>query len=456
MKPLPIRRKIALWTAALVGVALALFAGGTFVNLYHEQIEAVDMALEATAKHTASFDDRELSERKLDELLRFQPWLGAAIFDAQGGLIRRSPSLPENLARAALFEPRLHTARNRADLWRLTVVRRGNTTLVLAHDLVEVHEIVRDLLLAYVFSLPLVVIVAAFGGWWVAGRALVPLRELATAAETVRAEQLSRRVPEGGANDEIQRLAVVLNAMLTRLEAAFDQTRRFAADASHELRTPLTIMHGEIEALVHAPGIDPAHQRKLASLQEEIARLNRITEQLLLLTRFDAGGRILKLGRVDFSALVDAAGDDIELLATEDGISLQLDIPPGINVEGDTAHLRRMLLNLLENAVRHNHPQGEVRCRLHEANGDVVLTIGNTGSGIPPASRPQLFQRFFRADAARTRGGHGLGLSLSREIVRAHGGDIAFVSDSPANWTEFVVTLPKTEKRSQSPRLVIR
>jgi len=455
MKPFPIRWKIALWTAALLGVALALFAGGTFVNLFHEQIEAVDMELEAAGKHLASFDDNAFSERKLEELLRFQPWLAAAVFDGRGELVRHSSSLPKNLARAGLVEPKLHTARNGADLWRLTVVRRGDTTIVLAYDLQEVHEIVRDLLVAYALSLPLVLIVAAFGGWWVAGRALVPLRELAHAAESIRAEHLSRRVPEFRPNDEIQRLAVVLNAMLTRLESGFEQARRFAADASHELRTPLTIMHGEIEALVHAPEIDAAHQRKLVSLQEEIGRLNRITEQLLLLARFDAGGDTLTPALVDFSALVSAACEDIELLATAGEISLHLDIPPGIDFEGDAAHLRRMLLNLLENAVRYNLPEGKVKCRLEKEDGQAILTIGNSGSGIPPAARSQLFRRFFRVDSARTRGGHGLGLSLSREIARAHNGDITFNSDSPSGWTEFVVTLPVSQ-RSQPSQLLNR
>ncbi|MDP3071805.1 MAG: ATP-binding protein [Opitutaceae bacterium] len=448
MKPFPIRWKIALWSSALLGVALILFAGGTYLNLYHEQIEAVDLELEAAGKHLASFDDNALSERKLDELLRFQPWLAGAIFNARGELIRRSPNLPEDLTRAALIESKLHTARHGSERWRLTTVRRTNTTIVLAYDLVEVREIVHDLLIAYALSLPLVLVVAAFGGWWVAGRALGPLRELATAAETIRAEHLSRRVPEFRAVDEIQRLAVVLNAMLGRLEGSFAQARRFAADASHELRTPLTIMHGEIEALVHTPGIDTAQQRKLVSLQEEIGRLNRITEQLLLLARFDAGGKNLMLERVDFSALVSAACEDIELLASVSEISLKLEIVPGVYLEGDSAHLRRLLLNLLDNSVGHNHLNGKVTCRLQTTADAAILTIGNSGSGIPVEARAQLFRRFFRADSARTRGGHGLGLSLSREIARAHGGDLTLNSNSPAGWTEFVVTLPAFAEQS--------
>lgn len=442
MKPPPIRWKIALWTGALVGAALVLFAGGTFVNLYHEQIEAVDLELAAAGQHLASFDDRALAERKLEELLRFQPWLAAALFDEHGGLVRRSPQLPEPLTRAALGESKLHTARHGPESWRLTSVRRANATLVLGYDLDEVHEIGRDLIVAYGLSLPFVVVFAALGGWWVAGRALRPLRSLAAAAESIQADQLSRRMPEFRTVDEIQRLAVVFNAMLGRLERGFDQARRFAADASHELRTPLTIVHGEIEELLDTPGLDESHQRKLVSLQEEIGRLNRITEQLLLLAQFDAGGRTLVLAQVDLTALVSTACEDIELLATAGDVALETDITPGVILQGDAAHLRRMLLNLLDNAVRYNRPAGKLQCRLHDTHRQAILTIGNTGPGIPAAARPQLFQRFFRVDAVRTRGGHGLGLSLSREIARAHGGDLTLSPASAADWTEFVVVLP--------------
>jgi heavy metal sensor kinase len=446
MKPLPIRWKFALWGAVLVGMVLVAFAGVTFLNLYREEIHSVDLALETEAHHIATLTQPNILEKTLEELVQLQPWFAVAEFDDNGRITRRSPSLPERLARAALAEEGVHTARAATgQAWRLQTFRRGAFTYVLGHALDEVNDIARDLLFSYLLSLPVALLVAAVGGWWVAGRALRPLRDLTTAAEAVRAERLDWRVPALAANDEIRRLADVLNAMLGRLEKSFQQSQRFAADASHELRTPLTIMHGEIEQLLRAPHLDPSHEGTLLSLQEEIGRLNRITEHLLLLARFDGGNAGMRREPVDFSALVSGACEDAELLASAHDVELSSEIAPNITVTGDDAHLRRVVLALLDNATRYNYAGGQVRCTLDARGGNVELRVRNTGPGIPEASRGQLFQRFFRVDPARARGGHGLGLSLSREIARAHGGSVELDRSAPEGWTEFVVTLPRVE-----------
>jgi two-component system heavy metal sensor histidine kinase CusS len=314
--------------------------------------------------------------------------------------------------------------------------------VLLAFQLDEVIEVVSHLLLAYAISLPFVLALAGLGGWWVAGRALVPLRGLTVAAETIGVDALDHRVPVPPSGDELARLATVLNAMLTRLEHGLRQAQRFAADASHELRTPLTVMHGEIERLLHAPRLDPALEPKLLSLQEEIARLNRITQQLLLLARFDSGAFPLARERTDFSELVTAACEDAELLAAERRLTIHPQIVSGLEVHGDPAHLRRAVLTLLDNATRYNHDGGRVECRLLATDTGVEWRVGNTGPGIPADAVPQLFQRFFRADPARQRGGHGLGLSLAREIARAHHGDLALAPRTAPGWTEFVLTIP--------------
>jgi signal transduction histidine kinase len=288
-----------------------------------------------------------------------------------------------------------------------------------------------------------VLVVAALGGWWVAGRALAPLRDLTAAAESIRAVRLDRRVPVAPANDEIRRLADVLNAMLGRLEKSFEHAQRFAADASHELRTPLTIMHGEIERLLRTPNLDRMHEEKLLSLQEEIGRLDRITEHLLLLARFDTGNVAMRREPVDFSALVAGTCEDAELLAEAQAITLTTHVGPGIIVAGDDAHLRRVVLTLLDNAVRYNHVNGKVESTLELRSTGVELRVRNTGPGVPESGRAQLFQRFFRVDPARGRGGHGLGLSLAREIARAHDGEIELGPNVQEGWTEFILTLPR-------------
>jgi heavy metal sensor kinase len=444
MKPLPIRWKFALWGAALVGMVLVAFAGGTFLNLYREELEAVDLALLAEGRHIVALDQSTAMANTLEELVQFQPWFAVAEFDGDGRITRRSPGLPEHLARAALAQDGVHTARAATgEAWRMKTFRRDAFTYVLAHALKEVNEIARDLLFSYVLSLPIVLVVAAFGGWWVAGRALQPLRDLTAAAESVGADRLDWRVPPMAANDEIRRLADVLNAMLGRLEQSFQQSQRFAADASHELRTPLTIMHGEIERLLHAPNLARSHEGTLLSLQEEIGRLDRITEHLLLLARFDTGNVAMRRERIDFSALVAVTCEDAELLAEAHKIDLTTNVAPGIIVVGDDAHLRRAVITLLDNATRYNRLGGEVQCTLEVRPAAVELRVRNTGPGIPESGRAHLFQRFFRVDPARGRGGHGLGLSLAREIARAHDGELELGPNVEEGWTEFILTLPR-------------
>ncbi|WP_414659977.1 ATP-binding protein [Horticoccus sp. 23ND18S-11] len=451
MKPLPIRWKFAVSAAALVGLVLAIFAFGTYLNLYHEQIEAVDLALEAERQHLAAVDEPYLFDRTIDELVRFQPWLAIAIFD-DARVMRRSDKLPEAVARAALRYSGVHTQQDAAgEPWRIVTVNRPGKAVVIAHTLSEVNEIIRDLFTGYALSLPIVLLVAAGGGWWMSGRALAPLRALTAAAEGVQASQLDRRVPVGAADDELRRLAHVFNAMLARLQTSFQQAQRFAADASHELRTPLTIMHGEIERLLRARGLERGPEEKLLSLQEEIGRLDRITEHLLLLAKFDAGNPSMTLRPIDAGVLVRAVCEDAEILAEAHQVSLETDIAAGVWILADDAQLRRALLTLLDNAARYNLSGGRVRCLLARRGPVAELRISNTGAGIPVEGRPHLFQRFFRGDPARSRGGHGLGLSLCREIVHAHRGEIELAAASPAGWTEFVVTLPCVEGAVSEP-----
>lgn len=441
MKPLPIRWKFALWAGALVALALVVYSCLTLLNLYNEQLEAVDQELVADGRRFATIQPLAEAERAAAEMARFEQWLAYAFFDESGALRYRGGIAAET-ARAALATDRLTTVREGAKTWRIGAFREGATTCVIAYDLAEVHQIIHGLVVAYALSLPLVVLIAAVGGWWISGRALGPVRELTAAAERVQAASLDQRVPVSPAEDELQRLATVLNAMLARLEKSFEQAQRFAADASHELRTPLTVMRGEIERLLRAAGMPEAHEAKLVSLQEEIDRLQRIAENLLLLARLDAGHAPFQREPLDLGALVHEACEDAELLGAARGIGVEERAATGLAAVGDAAHLRRALLNLLDNAVKFSAPGGTVRCTLAVEGGLARCAIANTGPGVPEALRPRLFERFFRADASRGTGGHGLGLSLSREIARAHGGDLVLAERSEPGWTEFVLTLP--------------
>lgn len=455
MIPLSIRGKFALWACVLAGVVVIVFAGGTLLNLYHEQLEAVDIEVDIHRRQLAGLQPAELRSKSPRELVGLEPLLRIAVFDSHGQVLHRSADLSETIMRGLAAGAAPQTVRDSAGAsWRVSAFRLDDHAVALAYQLKEVLEVVDSLLISYALSLPVVLVVAALGGWWVAGRALEPLRGLTAAAESIKVDALDRRVPVTSPEDEIQRLATVLNAMLARVERGYRQAQRFAADASHELRTPLTIMHGEIERLLRTPELPSATEGKLLSLQEEIARLDRITQQLLLLARLDSGDFPLARSPFDFSDMVRAACEDAELLAAGKEITVTTEIAAGVILSGDAANLRRVVLTLLDNATRYNEPKGQVRCILTaQASEKVELRVGNTGPGIPPDSRRQLFQRFFRADPARQRGGHGLGLSLAQEIVRAHGGQVYCNAEAATGWTEFVVILPSgSEGRTSSLR----
>ena len=242
--------------------------------------------------------------------------------------------------------------------------------------------------------------------------------------------------------DEIGEHIQVLNGMFDRLQRSFEQANRFTADAAHELRTPLTIMRGQIEEALRSGRFKLEQERFLVGLLEETTGLQKISDNLLLLARFDTGKSTLQLTSLDFSAVVREAGEDAELLAAPRGISIRVQIAPSIHVNGDRVMLRRVALNLIDNAVKFNREGGEVSLVLRSVDGAAVFSVGNTGPGIPTERQGALFERFFRIGSDRNRdtGGSGLGLSLCREIVNAHGGRIE-LSRSKEDWTEFNVCL---------------
>ena len=444
MRPLPIRWKFALWTTALVAVALLLFSGGAIVNLYNEQIDAVDLEIQAAGGNLTRLTSVQMTSEIAEEIIRDQPLLSFALIDKAGQTLKVSKRMSGNLVKRALISSGLHTMKSEEGTMRVALFQQGNARIVLAYSLNEVEETFGDILLAFGMAMPIVLGVAALGGWWVAGRALTPIRHLIIAAEHIDSEQLSHRVPLTTTNDELHRLATVFNAMLDRLEKSFVHTKRFAADASHELRTPLTIMRGEIERLLREPNLPPNFEVKLISLQEEIARLERITESLLLLTQLDAGSAALERSPVNFSALVNEACEDAELLGEFRQVKIIASNCDNVQVLGDAVHLRRILLNLLDNSTKFNVVGGIAQCELFIEDRQAICRIRNTGPGIPAELRPRVFQRFFRGEGSRAgrEMSHGLGLSIAREIARAHGGDLRYASTAEPGWTEFVVILP--------------
>ncbi len=351
------------------------------------------------------------------------------------GLSARNPALP-------IRDSRLLTLAAGGGSWRVLVTGNPYTTLVLAANLDDANQDLIRLRQRFLTILPLILVVVGLAAWWLATRALRPVTALTRAAEGINAQGLDRRISAPAYDREFERLVTVFNGMLDRLEQSFHQARRFSADASHELKTPLALLQAELEQALNAAPSGSPQQQLCSSLLDEIHRLKAILEKLLLLSLADSGRLNLERLEIDLSAVVDDVLEDCAALAP--ALRIERDLTPGITFEADRVLLEQALHNLLGNAVKYNRPDGVVRVSLSSREGAVEVRIGNTGAGLTGKERQRLFERFYRGDPARTRGragGTGLGLSLAREIIRAHGGELVLGRSEP-DYTEFIANLP--------------
>jgi heavy metal sensor kinase len=319
---------------------------------------------------------------------------------------------------------------------------QGRQVLVVASSLDEVDRSVHRLRVLLLAVVPAALLAAAGGGWWLARKALRPVAEITRQAGAIGVEQLHERVPVPPTHDEVAGLATTINAMLERIEDGVREKRRFLADASHELRTPLAVMRSEIEVSLRAGGIEPAAREVLASNAEEVERMSRIVDDLLTLARIDEGRLELLRSRVDLGAVAADVAGSLRPLAEAQGIPLAVS-GGEVEVDADPEHLRRAVRNLVENAVKYTGAGGRVDLEVWRRNGEAGLTVTDTGPGIPEALLERIFDRFVRADMARSRstGGSGLGLSIAREIVEAHGGRV-WAESTPGVGSAFSMGFP--------------
>jgi heavy metal sensor kinase len=458
-RPASLRWRLTLWYTAALGGLLVLLGIAAFVLLDHTLQANVDASLVSVAQAVAASSQQPTpSEPDLDAFL--SPALAERFFQLLDPLGRPDPRVaPRSRTELPLSaDARRNAAAGRDTFETLTapgvtpgpvrlltfpVVEGGRVVhlVQVAMPLAGVHAARTRFLLVLLGFAPLALAAVAAAGWVLTGRALAPVDAMVAAARRIGAEDLSRRLAAENWNDELGRLAAVLNDMLARLERSFAAVRNFSADAAHELRTPLTILKGEIEvALRTAPG--PAEATKvLESCQEEVDRLNALVEDLLFLARADADAVERPLEPVDLRAVIDDVSPALRSLAESAGVSLAVSKPASAIVRGYAPMLFRLIFNLADNAIKYAGAgrRVEVALSIRDANG--VLEVRDDGPGISAEDQGHIFDRFYRADPARTRGGTGLGLALARSIVLVHGGQIT-VESSPGMGTTFRVVLP--------------
>lgn len=459
MKNFALSTRITIWSALVVTVAILLCGAiGTFYIMRAERNE-LDEQLADEAEHF--FDGlRENGGDSFDwanNAVEVSEWIAPAtpprivdVKNARGHTLYRSHSWP------AAFTPPTKSGLSSVPLlgssWRIAVFQKQDITLCLGGDMKEVTDLATELVTAFLFLLPAVIAFAVVGGRWIAQKALAPIRQITTVAEHITARDLGNRIPLPAARDEIHRLGSVLNETFNRLEKSFQQAIRFSADASHELKTPLTALRVSVESMLASTGHDLEIQQGLTGLLEDTKRLSAITESLLLLARADAGKLQLDLQPGDLCEIIRLCAGDATILLEEERIQIELVLPSVASALVDRTRLSQILMNLFDNARKYNFPEGRVRITLEEKGGVWEIAVSNTGSGIHPDDLPQLFTRFFRSEHSSEKSGQGLGLSLSRELARAHGGDLVLAHGEPG-WTTFLLTLPKHASASPSPTL---
>jgi heavy metal sensor kinase len=291
-------------------------------------------------------------------------------------------------------------------------------------------------------GLPVAVAVAVAGGFILVRRSLEPVERMAVKAEEITQHSLSERLPVGQSGDELERLSISLNNMISRLEDALRGSKQFVADASHELRTPLTVMRGELESLAQDGRLARETREALGSVLEEVERLAEIVESLFALSRLDAGEAAV-WQPFDLAELAATTAEQMSLLATDKHIRVECESTPGVTVRGDRARLKQVIVNLLDNAIKYTPNGGQVTLRVRREGAQAVLDVTDTGIGIPAEALPHVFKRFFRVDGSRSReqGGAGLGLSIVKSICSAHGAEVEVLS-TPGAGSTFRVRQP--------------
>ena len=470
-----IRFRMALWYAALLAAALVLFGAASYVGLERYLQKSLEESLVKQARSIGDvlivninqsgqdYVNNEITEHYSPEIngrfIRVTRADGKPIFISglpKDGTFDPAHVPPPHLPVTQPFSHEVEMSDGHELLLHGLPYRASDGSQFLievAAPYNQIESVLRGLLLTFALGLPLIVALAIGGGYLLMRRALHPVDEIRQKAAQITSRNLGERLPVVHTGDELERLAVDLNRMIERLETSFHQVNRFSADASHELRTPLTVLQGELESMARSSSNLPIEIRDtIGSALEETQRLAKIVENLLAISRLEAGEARKQLERLDFAELARSTADQMRLLAEEKNIHLDCNGGEHVEVDADPARLKQVVVNLLDNAIKYTPEKGRVSISVVKQDSRAVLEVEDNGIGISTDDLPHVFERFYRADKARSRqmGGTGLGLSIVRSICLAHGGRVT-VNSTEGRGSLFRVELPlATSIRFQS------
>jgi heavy metal sensor kinase len=466
MRPLPIRVRLTAWYVLVLCLAFGAFSLLAFFEVRGSIHAAVDEGLRDRAADIQELLERqwppeqvkhELAEgssvRGEDDILQIAEtrgeWAYSSVSALRYGLqIVRPARRREKFQFSTVYSKHMPL---RILNGQLRIADKAYDVQIGA-PMDDFYDAVNRFRLVLLFSIPVLVVVASAGGYWLSRKAVAPVGEIARAAQSISEHELSKRLPILKTGDELQSLSETLNEMFGRLERAFKRVTQFTADASHELRTPIALMRTRTEVALRKQRSEAEYRETLLRIHQELERTSALIENLMTLARADSGSEALQVAPTSLNELLLEISETARLLA--EGKSIQYDqrLPEtSLCVSGNAPSLRRLFLILIDNAVKYTSREGHVSVELDTDDSAAVIEIRDTGVGISPSDLPHIFERFYRADESRSResGGTGLGLSIAKWIAEAHQGKIS-VASKVGEGSVFRVQIPLSEEKGPS------
>jgi len=446
---LTISTRLTIWYSLLLMLAMLVFGVLSFMlianELYNEQYNILNENAEEISEFIRFRDgalDVEHLIHETDELNLKQNGIFFQVWSDSLGHIFRSRNFPPFLKTSFSIPPegsQRHVVDETGTVFHIYTYTAGpvqpkeNIVFIVrvGQSVLYVQKLIKHIRTLLLMLTPLVLLLAGVGGWMLARRSLRPVSEITETAREMSLYHLDKRLPEPEQNDEIRQLVRTFNAMIERIQTGVEKIQQFTADASHELRTPLTILRGEIEVTLRKPRENSEYMTTLQSSLKEIYWMEKIVNDLLLLSRADAGEVTLHKKRIDLAGLVKECIQSHQRHAEEKNLALHFQMPPdSFECPVDPDRMHQVVNNVLDNAVKYTPAGGDINVSLKRANEHVILTVADNGIGIPQKDIPFVFDRFYRVDKSRSREQHssGLGLSICKWIVEAHGGRIEISS----------------------------